>query len=173
MNPKNEWFKLRKSRIYLLFTYYILLLVGGIVFIAFFINDNISTIESIVLKNIFFVAVIFSIIGSSAFYIRKLYKACINSDMTLPNGDTDSIKEIGVMFYFILRPLFAIVFCLLTLFIIKSGISILSEGELNNNRFFYFASIISFMIGYSCGDYIDQIEKIGKRVIEKITDVKL
>ncbi len=173
MNPKNEWFKLKPTNIKWLFSYYVILLIIGIVYIVWFINDKIDSVDTLKIRDIFFISIVFSVLGSVLFYIRKLYKACINSDMVTPVGNTDSVRELGVIFYFILRPVFALIFCLLTLFIIKSGISILSEGNLNNNRFFYFSIITSFIIGYSCGDYIDQIERIGKRVVERVTEVKL
>lgn len=100
MNPKNEWFKLRKELIVFLFVYF--LAITGIM--TYFLISGIFIFNSTANADIFYhsliTASLTSILGATVFYIRKLYKACINLDIIKPISDDDKIREIGVFFYF-------------------------------------------------------------------------
>jgi hypothetical protein len=173
MNPKNEWFKLRKELIVFLFVYF--LAITGIM--TYFLISGIFIFNSTANADIFYhsliTASLTSILGATVFYIRKLYKACINLDIIKPISDDDKIREIGVFFYFFLRPIISLVLSIVILLILKSGINVLATSNELTKNFFYLSIIISFFIGYSSGDLIDRFEILGKKVIDKIADINI
>lgn len=173
MNPKNEWFKLSKESTLFLFIYYLLLLLAGIFFLINQLSSQtfIKTID--IFEKSLWISINSSILGATVFYIRKLYKSCINQDVVSPVSNEDKIRQIGVFFYFFLRPIFSVVFSIIVLVVIKAGISILSSSKLLTADFFYFTIIISFFVGYSSGDLVDKFEEVGKKIIDKVSDVKL
>jgi hypothetical protein len=173
MNPKNEWFKLRKGLIIFLFVYFL----AATGFMAYFLIYGIILFNSNQNADIFYhsliTASLTSILGATIFYIRKLYKACINLDILSPITDEDKTREIGVFFYFFLRPIFSFVLSIIILLILKSGIAVLATSNELTKNFFYLSIIISFFIGYSSGDLIDKFEIVGKKVIDKIADINI
>jgi hypothetical protein len=112
-----------------------------------------------------------SLAGATIFYIRKLYKACINLDIVEPLSPEDRIRQVGVFFYFFLRPAFSIVLSLVTIILIKSGIVLLTENSNIKSEFLLFSSVISFFVGFSCGDYIDKLEVFGKNIVNKVAAI--
>ena len=171
-NPKHAWFKITKGAIIFIFIYYILLLTISASILFTQLSVKLNSPEVITFTNTIFCSIFLSIIGAATFYIRKLYKACINLDVNQPKEESDKIRQIGVIFYFLLRPVFAIVFSILIIIATKSGVGLLSEGNLNSVRFFYYCLLISFFTGYSCGRFLDNMEKIKDKIAEKLTDIK-
>lgn len=64
-----------------------------------------------------------ALIGNTIFYIRKLYKFCINDRFEPPNGERERFNQLGISLYFLARPLFAIAFSSLIHIILKSGVN--------------------------------------------------
>lgn len=169
MNEKNEWFKLNKcGRIFLYWYLGILLMISLILVVL----DILFRDELINLLGIDKVAtiscIIFPLFGSCIFYIRKLYKACINLDIVEPKSSEDDIRQSGIIFYFILRPIFSIGFGIILFLSLKIGISAIVKSPEINDGFIYTCSFFSFFIGYSAGDVIDKFEKVGKEIVTSI-----
>lgn len=167
MNPKHEWFKVSKASIYFLYTYLftLLLISGGALFRSLYEFESSS---AAMFHRALLVGLESSVMGAAIFYIRKLYKACINLDILHPQTEEDKIRAIGIFFYFFLRPFFAACFSIIGLLLLKSGIELLSESIALKKNFYYSAAIGSFVIGYSSGDFIDKLEEIGKSVVSKV-----
>ncbi|MFV8269510.1 hypothetical protein ACNQGP_06160 [Flavobacterium sp. GT2N3] len=168
MNPKNEWFKLsRKSRIFL-YIYLTLLLLSSTVSAVINIYFKCEILELIGIEKISILGcLIFSMLGSSIFYIRKLYKACINLDLVEPTTPEDKIRQIGIVFYYTLRPIFSIGLGLLLFISFKIGVSAMVKSPELNEGFVNSCMFFSFFIGYSSGDVIDKLEKVGKNIVNK------
>jgi hypothetical protein len=173
MNPKHEWFKLAKGTTIALFIYYLLLL-GLSIYLLFFNLYSVKNInDSMLFTDSILITITTSVLGSTIFYVRKLYKACINLDIQIPVSGEDAIRQIGVFFYFFLRPIFSGAFAVIVLIIIKSGISILSNSKTLSSEFYYLSIAISFFIGFSCGDLIDKFEELGRKIVTKVSDINV
>jgi hypothetical protein len=109
-------------------------------------------------------------LGSSIFYIRKLYKACINLDIVEPSSNEDNIRQIGIIFYYTLRPIFSIGLGVLLFLSFKIGVSAMVKSPELNDGFVYSCMFFSFFMGYSSGDVIDKLEKVGKNIVKKSFD---
>jgi hypothetical protein len=168
MNDKNIWFKLSKSSAKRLLAYYgIILIISLSTSVYLVVNYQMRDDVSIFMKALLS-AIAFSVVGNSVFYVRKLYKACINLDISHPENTLDEIRQLGVVMYFLLRPLFSVVFAILMLIIFKAGISFMTtNGELSEG-FIFTCMFFGFFVGYSAGDIVDVLETTGKSVVNKI-----
>ncbi|MGC4103799.1 hypothetical protein [Ferruginibacter sp.] len=166
MNNKNEWFKLNKRNRTFLYWYLGFLLLFSLIAVALIIflkNDFINKLN--IEKTAILGCIVFPLFGSSLFYIRKLYKACINLDLIEPVTNEDRIRQDGIIFYFVLRPIFSIGFGLLLFLSFKIGVSAMAKSAELNDGFIYSCMFFSFFIGYSSGDVIDKFEKVGKKIV--------
>jgi hypothetical protein len=171
MNNKNIWFKLSLKSIQALRIYYFIVFAIGLIGLGFFFFFILPLAGILIFQKSLIASIFIALTGSTVFYHRKLYKACINLDLTIPTTEEDSIREKGVKTYFILRPLFSIIFALLFNIILIIGIKIsteqtfqLTEGFIYTNLFF------SFFAGFSSGDIIDKLEEKGANIVNKIID---
>jgi len=167
---KQTWFKMTKNVALLIFLYYVFLIgIFAFLFIRsifIFPPEN----ENVLFRNTILSSIYISILGASVFYIRKLYKACINADLANPETYQDKIRQLGVSFYFFLRPIFASIFSIVILFALKSGAGIMTASKSLTTDFFYVAILICFFVGYSAGDFIDRFELIGKSLSNRFKD---
>lgn len=171
MNNKNEWFKLNKKSRVFLFSFLSILLILSIISAGIIVYFKNETIELLGIEKVSIIGcIIFPLLGSSIFYIRKLYKACINLDIVEPNGNEDNIRQSGIIFYFILRPIFSVALGLLLFLSFKIGVSAMVKSPELNDGFVYSCMFFSFFIGYSSGDVIDKLEKVGKNIVKKSFD---
>ena len=164
---KEEWFRLSKGNIYFLFFYNLFFLLLGI-FLSILILSNLSLVHdySITLKAIIG-SIGFSLIGSTIYYSRKLYKSCIKDLISEPNNNDN--LTLGVLFYFILRPIFAVAFSLLTILLIKCSVNVVTVKETQlNEGFIYLSLVLSFFSGLSAGKYITGLENKGENIIGKL-----
>ena len=165
-----EWFKLSKTIIIVLFVYYIVVFLIGIIgCICALLNETSFLKRYTTLEKSIFAAMSMALLGSSFFYIKKLYKACINQDVSPPTTAPDEIRQIGVASYFFLRPAFAIGLCLLLLVGMRA--SILGATKTNtelDDGFIYLMMFMSFFAGFSSGDFLDILQDFGKGFITSI-----
>lgn len=152
--------------------YFIVLIVLGLTASLMVIFDNDAFVANLTIINKAMVgAMSTSLMGSSIFYGRKLYKASINLDMVSPANANqgDDFRQLGIIYYFILRPLFALCFSVLTVLVIKSGVHFVSDSDVVKENFIFALMVISFFIGYSSGDFIDGLEETGRKVVTGVT----
>lgn len=167
LNQKNEWFKLNKAGRIFLYWYLAILLSSSLISASLIVFYFEVLLEGFGIDKISILAcLIFPLFGSSIFYIRKLYKACINLDLVEPKSNEDSIRQSGIIFYFVLRPIFSIGFGLLLYLSMKIGLNTLIISPNLNEGFIYVCMFFSFFIGYSSGDVIDKFEKLGKNIVD-------
>lgn len=168
---KKNFFKLSKGKIKFLFFYFAILLIVGIILCILVLNfedlNSQFTITSLSLIG----GIGSALTGSTIFYLRKLYKSSIKGLLNSPQNEQESINEMGLFLYYILRPIFAICFSLLIHICLKANVSIVST---NNNEFvpglIYSTMLLSFFMGFASGDVISKLEIISKEISEKAID---
>ncbi len=168
-----EWFKLSNKKLKHLFRYYIVLFLIGIVISVLsllFETININwTVTGVALLG----GCGCALIGSTIFYLRKLYKSCINIEFSEPIDDDDSKKEIGVYYYYYLRPYFSIGFSIFIHVTLKASVAIISVKEsVLSNGFIYLVMFFSFFGGFASGDLLTLIEAKSKDVVSKLVKEK-
>ncbi|MBL7729801.1 MAG: hypothetical protein JNM88_01375 [Chitinophagaceae bacterium] len=167
MSEKNVWFKLSRHRINaLVWIFFLLLLLGIAIVLLLFINiARNNFLDLPIFEQAIYGGISMALLGSSTFYFRKLYKACINLDFITPISEEDKIRQTGVFIYFALRPLFSIIFSLIIVFSLREGVlTMVAKAELQDG-FTYAAMIFSFFGGYASGDLVDFFEKVSRKSI--------
>ncbi len=164
----NNWFQLTKNNLYFLFSYYLILLFLGL-FIGGTTLINISFLKSFTITaKALFGSIGFSLIGSTIYYQRKLYKSCINGSIS----DTEDPKKyfnIGVLFYFILRPIFSIAFSVLIVLFLKESVFIITIKDTQlDEGFIYLSLTISFFGGFSAGRFLEGLDNKGKEILDNL-----
>ena len=154
----NLVYSLSKKMLIFLFIYYFTILVCGGVFaiiIACSLMQEMN--QEQVMKMAFIVSIAVSGMLCSIQYIKRLYKACM-------------VKCIGNITYFVFRPFFAFAFSIVMVFMLLSGMFIVT-GNLDyilNKKFVYLCVVLSSFLGYSVGNLLDRFEKISKEKISNI-----
>ncbi|PKL77360.1 MAG: hypothetical protein CVV25_14670 [Ignavibacteriae bacterium HGW-Ignavibacteriae-4] len=163
-----DWFQLTKGNIYFLFFYNLFFLFVGII-LSLAVLADLSLVECYTITSKAIIGGIgFSLIGSTIYYSRKLYKSCINDLIKQPDSKNNNYS-LGVLFYFTLRPIFAIAFSILTILLIKGSVNIVTVHETRlNESFIYLSLALSFFSGFSAGKYLTGLDSKGGDLIEKL-----
>ena len=108
--------------------------------------------------NGFLAAICGGVVGSSIYYLRKLYKI-----MHLPKpqkiGQNDEMRALGYAIYFFARPLFAAAFGFISVVALQAGHKFISQSpDLKEVNFLYACSTLGFLVGFSCGKVINYLE---------------
>jgi hypothetical protein len=107
-----------------------------------------------------------ALLGSSIFYIRKLYKATLNDNITISLNSNDSIKRLGTGIYFIARPFFSMSFSILLIVGLRAGFIISSKSQISlDDGFIYVVMFLSFFVGFLSGKFIKYLENEGEKII--------
>ncbi|MDE5722080.1 MAG: hypothetical protein K2I30_05010 [Clostridia bacterium] len=166
---KNLRYTLTKTWSVLIIVYYVLLLILGITGSIIIL----SNLEYYLKANLLLTTILCSIGMTCAFcsiqYLQLIYKACIDKriDIIKKNDnprDDFSEQILGNVLYFILRPLFAIVFVIIAVFSLLGGFILITSSMdyIINDRFFYFSVIISCIIGFSIGNLLDKFDAFSR-----------
>lgn len=166
-----DWFILSRQKIKWLIGYYIILFILGIILTLFALLYESFQIQ--LKMNISLISIIggfgTALFGSSTFYLRKLYKASINKEMSSPTNEDERIKELGIYAYYFLRPLFAIGFSILIHIVLKSSVQIITVKEtLLDDGFIYLVMFFSFFGGFAAGDFLTYIEIQSDNIAKKL-----
>lgn len=154
----SDWFSLSKSQNTFLIIYFLLCILWGLVStVLTILNEDWHVFNTLIAATIYGSTGI-SLLGSSIFYLRKLYKIYLN--LLEMNGDEK--KKIGTFLYFFLRPIYSAAFAMIIILFIKAGVFIVTDETKLNNNFLYFTMVLSFFAGFASGDFLDFIENEGK-----------
>lgn len=169
IHSKKMKYKLSNWMILFLFTLYIVFTICGI--IALIIILCMHDFENNIMMHTIISSFAAGLSTCSMQYIRKLYKACISNRIIRGNNE-NQYESIGTFFYFMLRPVFACVFIILTIFALKAGVIVIigSNGVVENDRFLYVSTIIASCIGFSVGKVLDAFEEFSIRKINNILE---
>jgi hypothetical protein len=161
--------KLSVRGIRFLFVFYILLCILGLLLTMTALLYERMVVPLSITESSLIGGIGCSLLGSTVFYLRKLYKSCIRGEIILPSTSADAIQSKGVFYYFTLRPLFAIVFSVLIHLTLKASVSFMSVKEVNLSEGFIFLTMfLSFFAGFAAGDFLNIIEARSEGVISKI-----
>ncbi len=157
----------KKMLIFLFGYYFIILILGGISAVIISCGLMKEVTKEQIIKQAFAISIAVSGMLCSVQYIKRLYKACLTDRIEISN---DLIKCIGNVTYFIFRPFFAFVFAIVMVFMLLSGMFVVT-GNLDyilNEKFVYLCVIISSFLGYSIGDLLDRFERISKEKVSNL-----
>lgn len=164
----NLIYNLSKKMLIFLFVYYFtILILGGISAVIIACDLMKEMTHEQIMKQAFVVSIAVSGMLCSVQYIKRLYKACLTDRIEISN---DLIKCIGNVTYFIFRPFFAFAFAIVMVFMLLSGMFVVT-GNLDyilNKKFVYLCVVISSFLGYSVGDLLDRFEKISKEKVSNL-----
>lgn len=162
----HDWYFLSLRKIKWLMAYYIVLIIiglPGMILCLLHESFNYDCLDIVELGLIGGAGS--ALTGCSIFYLRKLYKSCINQDMNNPNNELDKIRELGIYAYFFLRPLFAIIFSLLVHLILRSSVDVIAAPSTKlSEGFIYLSIFLSFFVGFAAGDVVTYIENKSKEL---------
>ena len=164
-----KWITLSSYAIIRLFIYYLIILIAclSISVLIFIYYSKINA----VISDEFTIALIGSLatsgIGSSIYYIRKLYKACIQKTILSPTAEgSDALQHLGTKFYFVIRPVFSFGFAILLVIGIHLGVFAVSNDTPDlSNGFTKVCMFMSFFAGFSSGHFIKLLEKKGSELL--------
>jgi hypothetical protein len=115
-----------------------------------------------------------SLAAASASYIRKLYKLCFNFSSEQNDDDQLFLKRLGTVVYFIVRPMFSVLFAILVVTGMRSGIILSTSPEIAiDEGFVYLTMVSSFYIGFLSGDFIKKLESKGKEKLDSLLNKEL
>lgn len=166
-----DWYKLTNNQFWFLIALFVLLLIAGL-----FITYKVLLYETLykttpLTKIAIWGGIGTSLIGSTVFYLRKLYKAAINNRFQNPKDNTERIRSFGVFMYYFLRPIFAVCFAFLIHISIKSSVAIITvEEPILDKGFIYLILFVSFFAGFGAGDILTILESKTTGILNKNFD---
>ena len=168
---QEKWINMSADEIKCLFGYYIFVLILSLLWMTFSIifHYEISENGFSNIVGIFMFAFPSGVLGASIYYIRKLYKSCIQKLVVDDPEDTSTetkIRKIGAKVYFYIRPLISGILAILASVALIAGFFLVNnQPTINNEKFFLFVVLISFYIGFSNGKIIFRMEQQSGDVI--------
>lgn len=160
-----KWLKMRKGWIVFILVGYFLSLIATIGQVIYMYPFRHSSNF-----NLLIFGVSFSVLSCLLYYIRKMYKHLIRGEMTLINSKEDmTVEELGTLAYFMFRPPMAIVFGILTFFILEVFFRLtISSGDGYSVGYIMLVAIIEFLGGFSVGRFIENLDQVAKRVVDNL-----
>ncbi len=168
MREENRKLYITKGWVIFIFIYYlVLLLLGGYVSISMLFYKEINQLT--IFDRALFGSMSVALAASSCSYIRKLYKLCFNFSSEQNNEDQLFLKRLGTVVYFVARPVFSILFALLVVTGVRSGIILSTSSELKvDEGFIYLTMASSFYVGFLSGDFIKKLESKGVKKLDSL-----
>jgi len=169
MNSKKNRlvYTLSKKNLVIIIVYYSTIVVVCVLLLINILLKGVSH------ENILFEAILGSLSMSSILcctqYFKRIYKACIDERIELPQNDT-GFKQIGNILYFLLRPIYASIFVIIMIFALLSGFILIAPSVdfVLNYRFLYLCIVLSSFIGFSVGHVLDRFELVSTKKIDEI-----
>lgn len=171
---QEKWINMDETEIKHLFRYYICALIVSLLWVL------LSTAYHYVLSEngfpdiigIYMFAFPSGVLGATIYYIRKLYKSCIQGLVADNQNDNDSeakMRKIGAKMYFYLRPLISGILAILAGIAIVAGFFIVNnQPTINNEKFFLYIILISFYIGFCNGKIIFKMEQQSSEIVDTV-----
>lgn len=148
--------------------YYVVLFIGSSIaagYVLFF--EGALAID--VFKQALLGSASMALAAACAAYIRKLYKLCFNFSSSQDEDDQLFLKRMGTIIYFVVRPLFSILFSVLVVAGIRSGIILSSSSAIKMDQgFLYLTMVSSFYVGFLSGEFIKKLESRGPRKLDSL-----
>lgn len=171
---QEQWINMNVDEIKHLFIYYVFALIISLLWMTFSVIYHYELSENGFsnMVGLFMFAFPSGVLGATIYYIRKLYKSCIQKLVLDNPNDTSSeikLRKIGAKMYFYLRPLISGILAILASIAVVAGFFIINnQPSINNEKFFLFIVLISFYIGFCNGKLIFKMEQQGNDVIDSV-----
>lgn len=165
----NNIYTLTSKSLFFIIFYYSLYLIVGIL-TSIYIMTHLYDLSN---NNLMLYTIIISISISgmlcSVQYLKRIYKACIENRVNLSVCEQKQILY-GNILYFIFRPIYAFVFVILVILVLRSGLIIMvsSLDNIMNDRFLYLCVIVSSIIGFSIGKILDSFEILSNARVKNV-----
>lgn len=111
-----------------------------------------------------------SLVGTSVFYVRKLYKALINDTYSFGVEEAGaqfggvSLRRLGTISYFVFRPLFGVAFSVVVYSLWRLSLSASGIAQAKLTEGFLFTTIsLGFLSGFLAGRLLNMLEGYGTR----------
>jgi hypothetical protein len=157
-----------KGWVVIIFVYYLILFLVSSIAMGYILFYG-GSLGLDVFKQALIGSVSIALAAACAAYIRKLYKLCFNFSSEQDGDDQLFLKRMGTVVYFIVRPLFSILFSALVVAGIRSGIILSSSSELQlDEGFIYLTMVSSFYVGFLSGDFIKKLESKGQKKLDSL-----
>ena len=166
---QEKWIKLTAKEVKHIFIYYIILFFISIAVCARMISEAFPPAETenkIIELSLFSLG--FGLLGSTFYYIRKLYKSCIQ--LLIDVEETNSpISSMGAKVYFYLRPIMGAVLANIIILGIYRGFFFLQDKpSINDEKFYIFSAILSFIVSFSSGKIIVKLDSSSDKIADFI-----
>ncbi len=164
---QEKWIILSRKEVKHIFVYYFIIFVASLIAVGAFICYCISRtpVNIAILLPFAFVC---GLLGSTFYYIRKLYKSCIQLIIDTKNSE-DSIVALGAKVYFYFRPIMGATLAALIILGIYGGFFFLQDKPaIDTEKFYIFSVIIAFVVGFSNGSIIDKLDRSKVKIAEMI-----
>ncbi len=171
---QEKWINMSPKEIRRLFGYYIIILSISLLGLVFSIVYHYDLSKNGFTESQGILAFAFpgGVLGASIYYIRKLYKSCIQGIVVDNSKDTSTeaqLRKIGAKMYFYLRPLISGILAIIVSIAIIAGFFVINnQPSINNEKFFLFIALISFYIGFCNGKIIIKMEQHSNEAIDSV-----
>ena len=167
---REKWISLTRAEIKHIFIYYIILFFASLAAMVLFIFHFALSNEEVGITYILLFSFICGILGGTFYYIRKLYKSCIQSLVSNTEDADENIKSLGVKVYFYFRPIMgAVLSIFLTLGIYGGFFVLLDSPVINSDKFYIYIAILAFLVGFSNGKLIVSIDNATDNFVKTIS----
>jgi hypothetical protein len=159
-STENKWMRIGKSSLWFLFIYYIIIYLLATCTCIWMVLGFPGFKEEIdIFTKAIFGSILSALSGSTLYYIRKLYKNAIqNNIIGIEPGN--QIQSIGVFIYFFIRPLVSLIAGpIIVLGLYGSIFKIMSIECQPQNSFLYISMFLSFIGGFTIGNFIQIVSK--------------
>ena len=157
-----------KNWVVIIFIYYLVIFLASAICTGYVLFYG-SALDLDVFKQALVGSASIALASACAAYIRKLYKLCFNFTSDQDQDDQLFLKRFGTIVYFIIRPLFSILFSVLVVAGIRSGIILSTSSELElEEGFIYITMVSSFYVGFLSGDFIKKLESKGQKKLDSL-----
>lgn len=170
LENQEKWINFSYEETKRLFVYYLILLLISICWLVCSLVYNYKISERCFSNVVGILMFSFpsGLLGGCVYYIRKLYKSCIQ-ELVVDLGDNKNYRKLGAKIYFYSRPIISSVLATLVNLGIVAGFYVINnQPDINSDRFFLFILLIAFYIGFCNGKVIIRIDKHGEEIIDLI-----
>lgn len=166
---RKAWIKLSRNEAKRIFAYYFCLIMIALPYTGILIAKlSEEKTDEIGLTELVQVAFATGLLSSTCYYIRKLYKACIQKVVNVEG--TDTIESLGAKVYFYFRPLMGAILAAFVALGIYGGFFVFqSSPSIDADRVWVFVALISFMVGFSNGKLVDELDKNAGKFAQMIS----
>ncbi len=167
LSTQEKWIKLSEKEIKHIFIYYcIIFTISLIAFgigIYYFVRIQTDNIGMLLIF-----AFVCGLLGSTFYYIRKLYKSCIQL-LVDTETNVNSIVALGAKVYFYFRPIMGATLAVFIILGIYGGFFFLQDQPaINTEKFYIFTALVAFVVGFSSGNIIVQLDINKDKITEMI-----